>query len=254
MSTLALEEATIDVEGRPLRAFVARPRDAAGPLPVVLAWSDIFQLTGPHRRMAARIASRGYLVVAPELYSQLEPPGTVLDFERDRQRALDDAARVELAWVDREYRAVRDWALARRDADPTRLGVCGWCFGGHVAFRAALDPAVRAAACCYPTGLHDDTLGAAKGTADTLRRAGEIQGELLLVWGTRDPHIPAAGRSVIHRALEEHGTLYEVRLFDAEHTFMRDEGARHDPLAADRAFEAMEQLFARRLSAAPSVE
>ena len=162
-------------------------------------------------------------------------------------RDSEVAARVELAWVDLERRALLDWLSTRPDADPRRLGVCGWCFGGHVALRAALDPAVRAAACCYPTGVHNNTLGAAQGTADTLARVSEIQGEVLLVWGTRDPHIPPQGRSAIHRALEEHAVRYEARLYDAEHTFMRDEGARYDPLAADQAFEAMAQLFARRL-------
>ena len=33
------------------------------------------------------------------------------------------------------------------------------------------------------------------------------------------------------------------RLYDAEHTFMRDEGARHDPRATDRAFADMLELF-----------
>ena len=86
-------------------------------------------------------------------------------------------------------------------------------------------------------------LGAARGTTGTLARASEITGRLLLVWGNADPHIPASGRRKIHQALEEAGPRYEFRLYDAEHTFMRDEGPRHDAAASDQAFAAMLMLF-----------
>ena len=92
-----------------IRAFVAEPRtepiagaeapvtsDTGGLRPAVLFYSDIFQLTGPHLRLARRLADRGYVVLAPELYGRFEAGGTVLDFERDQQRALDDSARVRV--------------------------------------------------------------------------------------------------------------------------------------------------------------
>ena len=72
----------------------------------------------------------------------------------------------------------------------------------------------------------------------SLAAAAQIRGPLLLVWGARDPHIPQDGRIKIHRALEDVGTDFHVRVYDAEHTFMRDEGARADPHATDRAFGA----------------
>jgi carboxymethylenebutenolidase len=216
-------------------------------LPAVVAWSDVFQLTPPHVRVVQRLASYGFLVVAPEIYARIEPAGSVLDFERDRKRALDDAARLEPAWIDEDRRAVIDFAKSRPDADGSRLGACGFCFGGHLAFRAGLESDVKASACFYATGVHNGNLGTAQGTAGTLERAKEIKGELLLVWGRDDPHIPAEGRARIHRALEDAGVRFEVRLFDAEHAFLRDEGPRYDGEAADRAFAAMVDLFRRRL-------
>src|SRR6478609_4792138 len=113
------------------QALLARPNGKS--LGVVLAWSDIFQLTAPHVRMITRLASHGFTVIAPEIYSRIEPPGTVLSFEADRQRALDDAAKMELAWIDEERRAWIDYAKKRGGE---RLGAWGFCFGGHLAFRA----------------------------------------------------------------------------------------------------------------------
>ncbi len=192
----------------PIRAFVAKP-EREGRLPAVLFYSDIFQLTPPHLRLAARLAERGYLVLAPELYGRFEPAGTVLDFERDRQRALDDSARVRVEDVDADRRALLAHLAARPDVDPERIYVAGFCFGGHLAFRAAYEPTVAAVACCYPTTIHADRLGASA-PVDTLSRAAELRAPLLLIWGTRDPHIPADRRARIHAALDAAGARYQV--------------------------------------------
>ncbi len=241
---------TVDVAapaGHAIRCAVMRPKLAtAARLPAVLAYSDIFQLTPPHLRVCQRLAGYGFVVVAPEIFGRVLPAGRVLDFERDRQLALDTTEQIPLDWFDEDRRAVLAWMARDAGIDPARLLACGWCIGGHLAFRAAAEPAVRATACFYATGLHSDTVGGAHGTAPSLADAGRIHGPLLLVWGTRDPHIPPAGRTKIHRALEDAGTDFHVRHYDAEHTFMRDEGARHDPVATDRAFAAMLELFEPR--------
>src|SRR5258707_11385316 len=70
----------------------------------------------------------------------------------------------------------------------------GFCIGGHLAFRSATNPEVLAATCCYPTDIHKRSLG--KGlNDDTLDPIPEIRGELLLVFGRQDPHVPREGRA-----------------------------------------------------------
>ena len=123
-----------------------------------------------------------------------------------------------------------------------QVAAAGFCFGGHLAFRAALRPDVKATACFYGTGIHDGKLGSDPDVG-SLARAKEIRGKLLMVFGTLDPHIPEDGRRAIDEALEAAGVAYEIKLYPAEHTFMRDEGARHDPEAADQAFGEMIALF-----------
>jgi carboxymethylenebutenolidase len=238
---------TIDVPGSAggaIRCAVLTPAAASGTRrPAVLAYSDIFQLTEPHLRICRRLAGYGFVVVAPEIFGRVLPAGRVLDFERDRELALTTTERMSLEWFDADRRSVLAWMGTHPAIDRDRLLACGWCIGGHLAFRAAQEPAIRATACFYATGLHSDTVGGAHGTATSLAGATAIGGPLLLVWGTRDPHIPKEGRSAIHRALDAAGTAFDVRLYDAEHTFMRDEGARHDPVATDRAFAAMLETF-----------
>jgi carboxymethylenebutenolidase len=103
---------------------------------------------------------------------------------------------------------------------------------------------VRATACFYGTGIHNGKLGS-DADAGSLARATEIRGELLLVFGTLDPHVPEDGRAKIEQALREARVNFSFKLYAAEHAFMRDEGARYDPEATDEAFGEMIALFRR---------
>ena len=94
---------------------------------------------------------------------------------------------------------------------------------------------MRATALWYPTGLHDGKLGK-DADAGSLGRASEIGGEMLMIFGTKDPHTPEEGRAVIKRGLRDAGVDFRWRLYDAEHAFGRDIGARYDPEATDAAF------------------
>jgi len=69
----------------------------------------------------------------------------------------------ELASYDSDARAVLD-ALKQFDFCTGRLGAMGICIGGHLAFRAAMNPDVLAAACFYATDIHKGGLG--KGMKD----------------------------------------------------------------------------------------
>ena len=56
-------------------------------------------------RITRRLAGYGFVVIAPEIYHRIEPPGTVLDFEADRARALDDSGKLPAAAFDADIRA-----------------------------------------------------------------------------------------------------------------------------------------------------
>ena len=123
----------------------------------------------------------------------------------------------------------------------------GICLGGHLAFRAAMNPEVLATVCFYATDIHSASLG--KGKKDnSLERAGEIKGELLHVWGRQDPHVPLEGRDRIHARLEEVGARYQWFEVNGAHAFMRDEGYRYDPELAHICYGLVFELFHRRLA------
>jgi carboxymethylenebutenolidase len=131
--------------------------------------------------------------------------------------------------------------------DVTTLLVTGFCLGGHLAFRAAFDPRVAATVCFYPTGLHNGALGA-DADAGTLARAADIHGRLMVVFGSRDPHVPADARAEVISALYAAG-LHDLELHvyaGGEHAFMRDVGARYDPALTDLALSEAVSFFTGR--------
>jgi carboxymethylenebutenolidase len=233
----------IPVDGRRMRAFVAAPREG-GPHPGVVFYSDIFQLTEPTLRWAVRLAGYGFLVAVPEIYHRIEPAGTVLGFDDEgKVRGQADADATPVAAFDEDIDAALGWLAEYSNG---AIGAAGHCTGGHLAFRAALRPQVRATACWYATGLHDGKLGADE-DAGSLARAGEIEGELLTIWGTRDPHTPADGRALIRPRLELVGVPLTWIEYEAQHAFGRDVGDRYDPEVTDQAFEETIAVLRRSL-------
>jgi carboxymethylenebutenolidase len=238
----------LDTPTGPMRTHVyvpSHPR-VTRKYPGLVLYPEIFQQTAPIARLSVQLASHGYVVMAPEIYHEHEPPGTVLGYDdagKDKGNAYKH--KTKLSTFDADARVVLR-ALRDHPSCSGRLGAVGFCIGGHLAFRAALQPDVLACASFYPTDLHTRALGEGK-RADTLARAGEIKGELVMIWGRQDPHIPAEGRAAVYEALSEAGVLFSWHELNAEHAFMRDEGARHDAEAARTALGLALSLFARSL-------
>src|SRR5580693_3644388 len=120
------EYAEIPTPTGPMRTCIFRPA-VPGKYPGVVLYSEIFQITGPIRRIAAMLAGHGYVISVPEIYHELEPAGTVLAYDQvgaDRGnahkiekeiRAYDDDARAALAH------------LNMHDSCTGRIGVMGVC-------------------------------------------------------------------------------------------------------------------------------
>jgi carboxymethylenebutenolidase len=240
------ETADIPLPGAsPMRIHLFRPA-VEGRFPGVLFFSEIYQVTDPIRRLAAFVAGQGYVVGVPEVYHEYEPPGTVLRYDQpgtDRGNALKFAKPV--AAFDADAKAGLDY-LRQHAACTQRLATLGVCLGGHLAYRAALDPSVSAAACFYPTDIHSGSLGAGKAD-DSLARMDELKAETLFVFGRQDPHVPFAGREALRARLEAVGARYEWHEVNAAHAFLRDEAPRYDPALFGQAMGWMLALFRRVL-------
>jgi carboxymethylenebutenolidase len=239
------DEVRVPAQAGEIRTVVINPVGPARRHGVLL-YTDIFQLTESTLRTARRLASAGFVVFVPEIYPHGELAGVALEFDdAGKQAGLAGAARTTTAQFDSDRVAVVDSMRDHPDVD--EMSAVGFCIGGHLAFRAAFDPRVGSTVCFYPTGLHNGALGADP-DAGSLARAADIRGRLMIVFGSRDPHVPADARLRIVSALYGAG-IEDLELHvwaGGEHAFMRDVGARYDPVLTDLALtEAVSFLSGR---------
>jgi carboxymethylenebutenolidase len=78
-------------------------------------------------------------------------------------------------------------------------------------------------------------------------RIKEIKGELLMIWGKQDPHIPTEGRQLVHQKMLEAGLNFTWHEFNGQHAFMRDEGDRFDAQLQSLGYQLTLQMFSNQL-------
>ncbi len=213
-----------------MHTWLFRPQ-GPGKYPGVVLFAEIYQMTEPIARTATMLAGHGFVVAVPDVYHEFTEPGEAFNYDKpgtDRGNELKTTK--TLASYDADARAVIDFF--RTDEGCTgRIGSIGICLGGHLAFRAAMNKEVEACVCFYATDIHKGSLG--KGMADdSLARVPEIKGQLMMIWGRQDPHVPVEGRRLIYDTLTEAGTNFSWHEVNGEHAFMRDIGHRYDPALA----------------------
>ena len=228
-----------------MRVYIYEPAQE-GVYPGLIFYSEIFQRTEPISRAAAVMAGHGFVVLVPEVFHELNPIGTVLGYDDvGKDKGNSDKFIKLLEHHDSDTAAMLDYLSSQANYSG-KAGAMGVCIGGHLAFRAALSSKILAASCLYPTDLHSDTLPSLG--ANTLARAGEVSGELMLVFGRQDPHVPVEGRQKIYAELSQKEVNFSWSEFNAQHAFMRDEGERYDPELAQLVYRMSVDLFRRTLN------
>lgn len=228
-----------------MRTYIHRPVHNK-PVPAILFYSEIFQQTGPIERAAKFMAGQGYAVLVPEVFHELNPIGTVLGYDdAGRDKGNADKSAKDVQGYDTDNRAMIEF-LVQQDWYDGNLGAMGFCIGGHLAFRAALQPEIKSTACFYATDLHTNVIPN-QINQHSMERLKEIQGELMMIWGKQDPHIPTAGRTLVYHKLTEAELNFTWHEFNGQHAFMRDEGDRYDAQLAMMSYQLALQLFGRTL-------
>jgi len=184
----------------------------------------------------------------PEIYHRIEPPGTAISFDdAGRTRGLEDAAKTPVADFDRSCRAGLDW-LAAHPKPLRQTRRYGLLYRGPSRLSRSFAAGRPRHRLLYGTGIHNGKLGK-DADAGSLTQASKIRGELLMIFGSNDPHVPSEGRDIVERGLRAANVNFRIKLYPAEHAFMRDEGPRFDPESTDLAFAEMIQLFRKVFSA-----
>jgi carboxymethylenebutenolidase len=225
-------------DGTPLKAYLAIPA-GAGPRPGVVVIQDALGLTRAIREHADRLASYGYLTVAPDLYTR----GGMLRCVQATFRSLSSGQGVAYDDIERSRR----WLLGRDDCSG-RVGVIGFCMGGGFALMTA-NRGFDVSAPNYgqlPKNLDAALSGACPVVAS---------------YGARDRMLKGAAAK-LEAALTEQGIPHDVKEYpDAGHSFLeqfsvgplapvlRVTGMGYEAASADDAWRRIRAFFDKHLTA-----
>jgi carboxymethylenebutenolidase len=224
--TLVLADSAVSAQwvglSRPdgeVRAYAAWPAGAGPHAPAVVVIMHVWGVDISIREVVERLAKAGFAAIAPDLYARSGAPSG--DESTDSSVFRPYAKRLDRAQYDGDIRAAADW-LAQKFAG-TKIGIMGFCMGGHIALLAAIDDADRFAAVCPFYGAVEGIDPAA------------IRMPLCGSYGGRDKSIPADDVRKFAAALK---VPNDVRIYDeAGHAFCDDHRASYVESAAEDAWK-----------------
>ena len=230
-------------------AYLSRPSDASGNEPGVLFIMDAFGLRARIREMTERIASHGFVVLAPNVLYRagrsplMAMPDLTDPAQRDPFFAKLRPAMQELT----SDRIVSDGGayldyLAGVARGP--FAITGYCMGGRIGWRLASAYPERVAALgAFHTG------GLVTEEADSPHlAAGSITAELFLGHADNDQSMTPENIADIESALEDAGASYRSELFEgAAHGYTMSDTAAYDEAAAERHFTELFALLDRTI-------
>ncbi len=213
-----------------IKAYVAKPANAAGKLPTVLVVHENRGLNPHIEDITRRLALDGYLAFAPDALTPLGGyPG-----DEDKARAL--FATLDQKKTLPDFIAAAAALKARADCNG-KIGVVGFCYGGGMAHTLATRlPDLAAAVPFY--GNHPPAEDAAKVKVPLLIHFAGVDERINAAWPAYEASLKAAG------------TRYTAHSYaGTQHGFNNDTTPRFDAAAAKLAWERTMAFFAQHLRA-----
>ena len=205
-------------------AYLTKP--AGKPKGGVVVVQEIFGVNQHIRGVVDGYAADGYVAIAPAVFDHLE---TGVDLGYDQPGMQKGIALISELGFERPLEDVASAAEAIKSTG--KIGVVGFCWGGSIAYLAAIKldmPAVS-----YYGGRNTQFVDMPS------------NGPLAFHYGLQDAHISAADREKV-RAANPGAEFY---VYDADHGFNCDARASFNAAAAKLARERTMAFFAKHLGA-----
>ena len=247
----AMIEEDLEIQAADGRAEAVLVHDGADRRrPAVLMLTDIGGPRAANRKLALRVAGRGYTVLVPNVFyrtSRLplwDSPRRDMADEKTRQRFAALTAPLTPEAMARDGAAYLDFLAGHAAVAGGRMAVAGYCFTGAMALRiaAALPDRIAAAASFHGGGLWTDT------PASPHLVLPRVTARLYFGHAAEDRTMPAAAIAELDRALAAWGGRFESEVYaGAHHGWTMEDSAAHNPAQAERAFDKLTELLAATL-------
>ena len=211
-------------------AYLTLPQQA--PIGGVVMIHEWWGLNDYIRATADRLAREGYIVVAVDLYNGVVTNDPTRASELMRALEYPSALKTVTAAVNLLHQSPRFHC--------DRVAVLGWCMGGGVCLRAALEVKGLDAAVVYygPLVLDEKELS-------------KLHVPLLGIFGQQDQVVRPDDVHTFDTLLTKLDKPHEFHMFDAVHAFANPSNAKYNQEDADQAWKLSLDFLKRQLSAPP---
>ena len=189
-------EQMIPIGNFQLPAYVSRPENAKGNLPIIIVVSEIFGVHEYIDDVTRRFAKLGYLAIAPEFFTRAGDPntyGTIAEIQANIVAKTPDAQ------VLNDLQAALVWA-GKNGGDLKRVGVTGFCWGGRITWLSATLPQVKAGVAWYGRVIGEKTENSPRHPVDL---AADLKAPVLGLYGGADTGISLESVEQMRAALAQ---------------------------------------------------
>ncbi len=236
---LSVGEASIGRGYDTFPGYFARPASGES-FPTVLVVQEIFGVHEHIKDVCRRLAQRGYLAVAPELYFR---QGDVSKMKEINEILEKVVAKVPDAQVMKDLDSTIAWA-AENKGDAKRVAITGFCYGGRITWLyAAHNPDLKAGVAWY--GRLQGVAGAnqPKHPIDLVK---ELKAPVLGLYGGKDQGIPTSDVEDMQNDLKGAQSKSEIVIYpEAPHGFHADYRQSYRKEAAEDGWKRMLEWFAK---------
>lgn len=235
---LVAGDVLIPVAGREIPGYRAMPA-TGGAHPVVLVAHEIFGVHEYIRDVCRRLAKRGYLAVAPDLYVRQGDVKGLASFDEIKEVVGKVPDQQVLADLD----ATAKWAASEK-GDSSRLAVTGFCWGGRVTWLyAAHNPTLKAGVAWYGRLVGDESELTPRQPVDV---APLLKVPVLGLYGGEDSNISPEAVERMREALAKGASGSEIVVYPgAPHGFHADYRPSYRKEAAEDGWKRMLDWFRR---------
>jgi carboxymethylenebutenolidase len=210
--------------------------------PLVLVVQEIFGVHEHIKDVCRRLAKKGYFAIAPELFARQGDVSKLSDVAEIRKIV----AQVPDAQVLSDLDACVAWAKNTDQADPERLGMTGFCWGGRITWLyAAHSSALRAGVAWYGKVTGDKNHITPQHPLDV---AAKLNAPVLGLYGEEDQGIPVANVREMETALKNGSGAArrsQIKLYPlAGHAFFADYRPQYRKPAAEDGWKRLLAWFA----------
>ena len=241
---MAVKTERVDING--MGGYLARPDDGEAHAAVIV-WMEIFGVNSHIRDVTERVAAEGYVALAPDFFHRTAP-GIELNYdESGMNEGIGYMMQLKADEMVADAQSALTYLRGRGDVHGDKIGVMGFCIGGHMTYLTACETDVAAAAPFYGGGISAPQ--GPGGAASTVSRTAGISCPILCLYGAKDAHIPLDQVDEVRSALKAAGTEHEVVVYDdADHGFFCDQRDSYHKASAEDAWSKVKALFGRALA------